>query len=115
MSKLYAQKFPVVSSCTSGCFGAAASMSASYVCNGYAYLMGFLRTDQALDSGSGLIVRQSVDGGVNWDYVSASDGIGANASAACKIEIIGDAVQVFVRNGATAASSLRMLWQLRPI
>lgn len=115
MSKIYAQKFPVVSSCTSGYFAAGASMSASLACNGYAYMTGFIRSDQDMTAGSGLLIRQSIDGGQNWDYVSASDGLSAGGSAACKVDIYGDVVQVWAKNGATEASGFRMLWQLRPI
>ncbi len=114
MARIYAQKFPVLSSCTGGSLLVGASFTASMPCNGYAYLMGFIRTDQALGA-SGVLVQQSIDYGQNWDYVSASDTLGANASAACKVEIIGNAVQIKISACGTEASAFRHLWQLRPI
>ena len=116
MSKIYAQHFPVLASCISGCLVDSASFSASLVCNGYSKVIGFIRTDAAsLAAASGFMVRQSMDYGKNWDYVAACDTLAVNGSAACSIEIIGNAVQLWVHNGDVASSAFRTLWQLRPI
>lgn len=99
---------------TSGCFTANGASSASMPALGYGTLRGYITTDASLITGSGIALRQSVDGGANWDYVSASDTIGAGASAACYVTIIGDAVRVDLTCGDDEASAMRFGFWLWP-
>lgn len=115
MGRTYPQSSKEVFRITSGCFTANGASSGSHVCRGYSQLVGFFRSDASTVAASGLKIRQSVDGGVNWDYVSASDQIAEGGSTACIMNIIGDAVRIDVTLGDDEASSLRMGFWLRPI
>lgn len=115
MSNIKAQPFQVVFQLTSGCFTANGASSGSLICDGYSKLVGFITTDASLVAACGLKLRQSVDGGTNWDYVSASDTVAEGGSAACSVEIIGDAVRVDVVTGDDEASAMRFGFFLRPI
>lgn len=114
MAKIYAQNFPIVFQSTAS-LAAAGSTSGSLICNGYATLQGLFLTDASTQTGSGLQVQQSADYGVTWDYTSASDAVAASIITACSAEIFGNAVKVTWRNGADAASTPRILFQLRPV
>ena len=113
MARTFGQATTEVFNLTSGCFTAAGASSGSANSSGYSQLFGFITTDQTTETGSGLLIRQSVDGGTNWDLVSASDVIAA--SAACAVNIQGNAVRVDISLGATEASALRCGFWLRPI
>lgn len=115
MGRTNAQASEKVFGLTTGGLIAACNISGSRNCQGYAQLVGYFTTDASTIAGSGLAVRQSVDGGVNWDYVSASDKVGPSGSVACIVDIIGDAVRVDVTMGADDASNLRFGFWLRPI
>lgn len=99
---------------TSGCFTANAACSASMPALGYGKLRGYMTTDASLIAGSGIALRQSVDGGVNWDYVSASDTVAAGASVACEMTVIGDSVRVDLTCGDDEASAMRFGFWLWP-
>ena len=115
MARQYGQAPVEVFRLTSGCFTAAGASSGSATSLGYARLVGFFRTDVDIESGSGLLIRQSVDG-ANWDYVSASDFVEASGagSAACAVDILGDGIRVDVSNGSTEASAMRYGFWLLP-
>jgi hypothetical protein len=81
---------------------------------GYGSLRGYFRTDASLIAGSGIALRQSVDGGVNWDYMSASDTVAEGASVACEMTIIGDAVRIDLTCGDDEASAMRFGFWLWP-
>lgn len=114
MSKIYAQLMPEVLQ-YSGSLAANGSISGSAVCNGYAKLVGWCWSSCTSVAACGLKVSQSVDKGSNWEIISASDALAANASAACSTEIIGNAVKVEFKMGAAAACGVRAIFQLRPI
>ena len=88
--------------------------SGSFWSYGYARLVGLVISNASAKAASGLRVWQSGDGGDNWDYFSDWT-LSACSGSAFSIEIIGNAAKVDFRNGATAASLFRTLWQLRPI
>lgn len=115
MSKVHVQSMPLILEHTSGCLAANGSLTGSLISYGYARLVGGFRSDVATETASGLRIEQSFDGGSNWDLVSASDLVGASGIATCSVEVLGDAVRVTIRNGATEASALRTTWRLRPI
>lgn len=114
MSRLYAQAAPTVF-IMSGSMAANASTSGSLASQGYAKLVGAFRSDVALQTGSGIHIQQSFDYGTTYDLTNASNSLGASTLTACSVDIIGNAVQVTIRNGATAASAIRGLFYLRPV
>lgn len=100
----------------SGSLAANASTSGSAISWGYQRLVGFINPDVDTEIGSGLHIRQSVDYGSNWDLTSASDLVEASgAIAACNTTILGNAIEVRIRNGGAAASALRCAFYLVPI
>ena len=117
MSKNQPQQMPKIVNLTSGCFTAAGASTFNFVSAepGFSKIVGFMTTDVALESASGLIIKQSVDGGTNYDLVSASDTLGAGASVTCLTEVYGNSFEITIKNGATEASALRCLFMLRPI
>ena len=115
MAKVFVQKFPSVLT-YSGSLAANTAITGSAKCAGYSRLLGFITMSSSSETASGLNIKQSVDGGINWDCVSASDAIAtATGSAACSLEILGDAVRVSFKAGATTITSMKTLFQLRPI
>jgi hypothetical protein len=114
MAKLYVQNAPVVTEYSSGSFAANGASSASLLCAGYSQLRGLFYSDVATETGSGLQLSQSMDGGANFLYTSASDIVGACGLATCIVDILGDAVKVDIRNGATAGSNARWKFYLLP-
>ena len=112
MSKIYVQNMPVVLD-YSASLAAKGSTTGSLICNGYARIVGLHWSNASAESVSGLEVRQSANGGTNWDYVTRYVPA-ANSGSAFSVEIIGDAVQVFYKTDS-AAASIRSLWQLRPV
>ncbi len=115
MAKTSAQDVKEVLIDISGSFAANASVSGSADCAGYSRLVGLFRSDVATTTGSGLIVEQSSDRGLNWDFVSASDLIGACTITACEVTIFGNAVRVTASNAATEGSAMRTAWYLQPV
>jgi len=112
MSKQFVQRNDIVLQSTAS-LGASASISGSAPCSGYSKLVGGIITNASSVAGSGLSVRQSFDGGDNWDYVTACQ-IAACDGDGFLIDVIGDAVEVFYKTDS-AASLVRMKFQLRPI
>ena len=115
MARIYAQKFPVISASAAATLGISGSFSGSALCAGYSRAVGMLYASEASKAASGLIIHQSSDFGENWDIVSASDALAGSGTLSESVEIVGNAIRVTYRNGATAASLIRFLWQLRPI
>jgi len=115
MSKTMVQRTETVLT-FSGSLAAAASVSGSFPCLGHSRIVGTVFSTASSVAGSGLIVKQSIDKGVNFDYITPCS-IAANSAcnSAFSIEIVGDTVQVDYKNGATVAASVRMKWYLRPI
>ena len=114
MAKLYVQKAPIVFEYNSGSLGANAASSASILCAGYSQLRGLFYSDIATETASGLQIRQSMDGGSNFLYTSASDLIGACAATPCIVDLVGDAIRIDIRNGGTAGSNARWKFYLLP-
>lgn len=114
MTKIYIQKFVDVLS-NSGSVGSALAITGSAYCAGYSALVGFIDTSGSSETGSGLIITQSVDKGANWDYVSASDALTNAGSAVYNVGIRGNAVKVSFTAGCSDAAAVRTLFQLRPI
>jgi len=117
MSKTQPQEMPIIMNFTSGCFPANGASTKTFISAepGFSKIVGFMTTDVALESASGLIIKQSIDGGANYDLVSASDTLGAGASVTCLTEVYGNSFEITIKNGATEASALRCLFMLRPI
>lgn len=117
MSKLYVQQSASVLDYSGAVAGSNAgigdSISGSLYCNGYSRLVGGLYLSASLQSASGFRVLQSVDGGTNWDIVTACQTLAAGAST-FSYEIYGDAVQVRISNGSSA-NTVRTLWRVVPI
>ena len=114
MSKLYIQNTPTLFN-LSGSFAAAGSTSGSLGSAGYAKIVGVFRSDVVSETGSGLRIEQSSNGGTNWDIISASCLASACAASSFSVEVVGNAVRLFWRNGAGAASAARINFFLRPI
>lgn len=114
MSKVYAQATKVVLSHTSGCLAANGTITGSAPCNGYAALRGGIRSDVATSSGSGVKVEVSLDGGINWDIVAASDALSASGDQSYNVAMFGTHVRVTACNGAAEASALRAHFALYP-
>lgn len=114
MSRIHVQATPTVFS-FSGSMAAAASTSGSMLSQGYATLTGGLYTSDSTIAACGLRIDQSFNGGVTWDITNASNAISSNASAACSVAIIGNAIKVSLQIGATGASGVRALFYLKPI
>lgn len=98
---------------SSASLAAGASVSGSSPSTGFARIVGGLIVSASSVAGSGLSIRQSFDGGANWDHVTACQ-ITANSGSAFSVAVVGDAVQVFYKTDS-AASVVRMNWELRPI
>lgn len=114
MAKLYVQAAPIVFEISSS-LAANGAASAGACCAGYARMVGGLFTD-ASSAAAGLRVEQSFDLGLNWNLISASNGVAACGIATCSTEILGNAIRVKFTNGATAtASNVRANFYLRPI
>jgi len=97
----------------SGSMAAGETISASLRSRGHSRVVGALISSA---SSAGLNVRQSIDFGVNWDYVTACNISACDIDdSAFSIEIIGDSVKVEFTNGADVSASTRTRWTLRPI
>jgi hypothetical protein len=114
MSKIHVQATPTVFS-FSGSLAANASTSGSLHSQGYATLVGGLFTSDSTIAACGLRIDQSFDGGQTWDITNASNAVSSNASAACSVAIIGNAVRIQLQIGATGASAVRARFYLKPI
>lgn len=113
MGRTYAQATPTVLD-YSASLAAAASISASRSSIGYSRLVGVMLSSASSAAGCSLLVDQSPDGGTNWNQTTACD-LSTDSGSGFSIEIVGDAVRVRFVNGADSASTVRALWQLRPI
>ena len=109
--KVYVQNVPVVWQTTASL--AASTTSGSFICDGYARIVGGLITCTSAVAGSGLRISQSFDRGSNWDY-HTDYAPSACSGSAYSIEIIGNTVKIEYRTDS-AASQFRTLWQLKPI
>ena len=98
----------------SGSLDANASTAGSFSTLGYARLTGIVYSSCALDTASGVLVRQSGNGGVNWDHAYAST-VNTGGGSAFALEVYGDAAQVLLKMGAASGASVRAAWHLRPI
>ena len=114
MSKLYTQNFPEVLK-YSGALAANASVSGSIPCAGYSQLVGYIYSSGSAETGSGLSIKQSVDGGTNWDINSGCLASATAFTSSCMIDTIGNAFKVRYCNGATTAACVRMLFQMKPV
>ena len=100
----------------SGSLDSSGSTSGSTYSQGFSRIVGAVYTDASSVAGSGLTVRQSLDLGQNWDYITACQIAACSAcDSAFSIEIVGDAVKVDYINGATTASNVRIKWYLKPV
>lgn len=114
MARLDIQKAPTLFN-HSGSFGANASTAASLPCQGYTQARGGFRSDIASETGSGVRIEQTFDNGLNWDIISSSAVATACAASAFSINIVGNGIRFFWRNGANAASTTRVNIYLLPI
>jgi len=116
MAKIHVLNTPTVLD-TTAAQTAKGYTSGSLVCDGFSRLVGLLYSNAsaAVGSASGLVIRQSADGGANWDVVSASYQVTASAASVFNVNLLGNAVKVEFWNGATAASLFRCSFRLMPI
>ncbi len=114
MSKIYVQAFPELLK-FSGSLAAGASISGSLPCAGYSQLVGYITSSGSPETGSGLCVQQSVNGGSTWDINSGSYAGAAAFTSSCMLDIIGNAVNVRFAAGAASLAAVRMLFQLKPV
>jgi len=114
MSKRFVSRTQDVLKTTGYAMTGAACLSASMATPGFTSFVGGIHSSSStLAAASGLRVYQSIDGGVNWDILSASDALAVNTAQTYDIDIVGDYVKLVVTNGATAAS-VRAHFYLRP-
>lgn len=111
MAKIFLQRFPVIWQSSSAMSPSSASYAGSLMCNGYAQIIGMFYSDTP---GSSLGISQSMDGGLHWDTEELWT-ISASAGSSIGASVVGNAVKVRFRNGASAASGWRVNFMLRPI
>jgi len=116
MSRLAAQKFPVIWDYSGSLAISSSILSSSQACNGYAKIIGGIwSSGSGIDAASAIRVHQSVDGGVNYDIITCC-GLSASSGSSFSIEVVGDGVKVQYHGDTTASSaSVRALWQLKPV
>jgi hypothetical protein len=114
MSKLYVQGYVTLLE-YSGSMAANGSMAGTACTLGYGKIVGMFRSDIASETGSGVRIQQSCDGGANYDRMSSSAIATACAASVFDIAIVGNSAKFTWKNGATAASSARLLVYARPI
>lgn len=114
MAKFYVQGSASVLSHT-GTLTADQEISGSLLCLGYAKLCGLAWASCPSETGSGLRIYESANAGDSFECLSASDQLAASGSATYSLDVHGDAVKVFYKNGGTAAGSSQILFYLRPV
>lgn len=114
MAKTYLYKTEDVFKVTAAPYAAACLLTASKPSIGYSKLVGIFRTDEASETGSGVRIEQSCNGGTDWDIVSSSCLSTACAASSFDIDIVGDCVRFVFKVGAAAASNTRAHIYLRP-
>jgi len=116
MARIYSQA-PEELLSASTALDASASIAGSLASAGHSRLVGIIWSNASAvaGAGSGLHIRQSADYGQHWDIVTASYTITASAASAFSASVYGNAVQVIIWNGATAASLFRASFRLYPI
>ncbi len=114
MSKIYVQSFPELLK-FSGSLAAGASISGSLPCAGYSQLVGYITSSGSPETGSGLCIQQSVNGGSTWDINSGSYAGAVAFTSSCMLDIIGNAVNVRFAAGAASLAAVRLLFQLKPV
>ena len=111
MSKTFVHRTTDLYKAADVALSGAACVSASLPCAGFSTLLGgVLSNSSTLAAASGVRIYQSIDGGVNWDILSASNALTADTALTVNIPIVGDYVQFVWRNGATAASGRAHLY-----
>ena len=114
MTKRFVSRTQDVLNVTGYAMTGAACLSASMSTPGFSKFVGGIHSSSStLAAASGVRVYQSIDGGVNWDILSASDALAVGVAQSYDIDIVGDYIKVVVTNGATAAS-VRSHFYLRP-
>lgn len=91
------------------------TISGSLACVGYAKLCGMIWSSCTGETGSAVMVQFSTNGGDNWDYVGASDGLTASTATACCTDIVGTSVKVSLQQGAASGDLVRAEFWLRPV
>ena len=88
--------------------------SGTFSTKGYKHLVGGIYISGSLTSTSGLVIRQSFDGGSNWDYVTnyAPSTVGASVY---DITVYGDKMMITASPGATDITAFRALFYLLPV
>ena len=115
MSKTNVQKGLEILSYT-GSLAIGGSISGSVIDYGMSKIIGIVFSDASSMTGSGIIIKQSIDGGENWDHQSTWDISACDVgNSAFELSVIGDAVKIEYRNGSEIASNLRMKWYTRPV
>jgi len=111
MSKIYVQKVPIIWQSSSLMSPSSASYAGSAISEGYSRIIGMFWSDTI---GSSLRIEQSMDRGLHWDIAESWD-VAASAGSSIGASVVGNAVQIRFRNGASAASAWRANFMLRPI
>lgn len=117
MAKIYAQTFPIVWQQTTASLASSGSLSSgSFYTHGYARILGIvISSGSGVDAASAVRVRQSTDGGSNYDFITACQ-LSACSGSAFSIEVVGNVADIEYRGDTTASiAEFRSLWQLRPV
>ena len=114
MAKIYVQSSPCVWGTTASMAANASQSSGSFFVQGYARLVGTVYSSGSLVSTCGVYIRQSSDGGSNYDYVYKS-ALSEGGASGFSIEVVGDVADVGLYCGADNAASVRAAFRLRPV
>ncbi len=117
MAKFYSQDFPIAWAQTTASLASSGSIgSGNFFSHGYARLLGIaVCSGSGTDSASALRVRQSIDGGTNYDWV-VTCALSACSGSAFSIEIVGDVIDITYFGDLTADSDeFRTKWVMRPV
>jgi hypothetical protein len=116
MSRIYAQATPDVLK-SSGSLAAKALISGSLASEGYARIVGIVRSDASATgaAASGLSIWYSTDYGANFKVMSACYAVTACAASLINMTNYGTNIKVLFYNGATAASNVDIHLCLYPI
>lgn len=116
MAKIYAQKLGDVWKQTTASLVASGSVGSGAIpCGGYTKLLGVMTTSGSGANACALRIRESIDGGANWDIVSSS-AVGACSANTYSFDIVSDVIEITYFGDTTAdTDEVRTKWMLRPV
>ncbi len=114
MGKVYAQH--TVGWSYSGSVDALTGItSGSIPCRGYSRLIGGVWSSCTLTTGSGFMVEQSFDGGVNYNIVQKWPSGAASTASTYDIEVVGDFIKITASPAADSVDDFRAQFYLQPV